>query len=61
VNIPFQYNFLGRIWHRVWREPGVPPWKRIGLFVVMIAIAPIMLIGLPFAFLERARLRRKSA
>ena len=61
VNIPFDFNFVGRLWHRAFRDPGIPLLKRACYFTTAVAIAPIMLIGLPFVLLDRMRPRRKEA
>jgi hypothetical protein len=47
-NIRFQYSFLGRVWRRVWYESRGSRLERFGYFLVLVAIGPGMLIGLPF-------------
>ncbi len=47
-NIRFRYCFLGRVWRRAWYEPRVSRLGRFGYFLVLVAIGPSMLIGLPF-------------
>ena len=53
VNIPFFANFYGRVWERVWHERGVAIHKRAASLLLVLCMAPVMLVGLPFALLKR--------
>ncbi len=55
VDIPFRYNFFGRVWAKAIRTPGVRLHTRVGHLLLLIALAPEMFIGLPFLLWRRAR------
>lgn len=57
IDIPFFANFYARLWHRVWFEPGIAFPGRALAFVLILVLAPIMLVGLPFAWIARRRER----
>ena len=54
VNIRFRYNFLGRVWKRVWEEGDHPLHERCACFLFLVVVSPsLVLIGLPFVFFGR--------
>lgn len=55
VNIRFRYNFLGRLWNRIWWDPDVPASRRVGYFLLLCLIGPGMLIGLPIVLFRKSR------
>ena len=59
VDIPFLANFYARLWERVWFERGVTVFSRTASLILILLLAPVMLVGLPFALLKR-RKRRQS-
>jgi predicted amidophosphoribosyltransferase len=49
--IPYYAGFFGRLWKRVWLEQGTRAWRRVGYFVLMAVLEPVMLLALvPLAF-----------
>ncbi|MHC4411014.1 MAG: hypothetical protein ACYS0F_18650 [Planctomycetota bacterium] len=58
IDIPFHANFYARLWHRVWFEPSVALLSRALTFLLIVVMAPIMLVGLPFVWFARRRKRR---
>jgi len=59
VNIKFYVNFYARMWQKLWFEDN-SLWFKLFLFLLVVRFAPIMLLGVPFALVERARRRRKG-
>ncbi len=58
INIPFSYSIFGTMWKRIWLEQGVPIRWNVFCVLMIIVLAPVMLIGLPFVLI--AKLRRKK-
>ena len=50
VNISWQANGLGRLWRRIWWDPRRRWYTRLGDLVLLLLMAPVMLIGLPFVW-----------
>jgi hypothetical protein len=53
VNIHYNYSIFGRMWNRVWQRDETPLPGRIFHFLLILIMAPIMLIGLPFTILRK--------
>jgi len=57
IDIPFYANFYARLWHRVWFEPSVAFIGRALALLLILVLAPIMLVGLPFVWIARRKKR----
>ena len=55
VDISFLANFYARLWERVWYERDVAIYNRAASLMLIVCLAPVMLVGLPFALLKRRR------
>jgi hypothetical protein len=59
VNIRFNVSIFGEMWKRLWSRRI--PWYSKSLYVfLIITMAPIMLVGLPFALVKYFRNRHRS-
>ena len=52
VNIKYNYSIFGRLWRKVWYEESGLLMKVVSLSVI-VTIAPIMLVGLPFVVWDK--------
>jgi len=62
VNIRFNYGIFGRMWHKLWRDREAGFLIKGVCAVLIVVLAPVMLVGLPFVIWERAcrsRLKRQ--
>ena len=60
VDIRFIANFHGQLWQRVWFEPEVPLVSRVLGLLFILLLAPVMVLGLPFALLRRRKDRSST-
>ncbi len=57
VNIRFNYSIFAKMWHKIWFEKeSCLCWKLFYLFLI-VCVAPIMLVGLPFIAWEKFKKR----
>lgn len=54
VCIPYEVSFYARLWRRVWNPNTGWPMKIVGWLAILLFM-PIMLIALPFKWLDRSR------
>jgi hypothetical protein len=60
VNIRFNYGVFGASWRRLWASgTALPP--RLGHFLLIALLAPVMFIGVPFVLRDWWRSRRQGA
>lgn len=55
VNIAFNYSIFRTMWRQIWFERSTGIGKRLVYLLLIIVIAPIMLIGIPFALISKLR------
>ena len=48
VNIPYNYSIFGRMWNKFWYDKEVSIASKGLYFFLIIFLAPIMIVGLPF-------------
>ena len=55
VNIPFNCSVFGTMWHRFWFDKRTNIGMKILFLFLIILMAPVMLLGLPFVIWQKAR------
>ncbi|MBL8729136.1 MAG: hypothetical protein JNM25_11935 [Planctomycetes bacterium] len=55
VNIPWAANGFTRLWRRIWWGERRRWWARLGDFLLLVAMAPVMLVGAPFVWHAKRR------
>jgi hypothetical protein len=60
VNIRFNYGPFGDLWKTAKGETDAGPWRQLLTALLLFAMAPILLLGVPFVIVEWIRNRRKS-
>jgi hypothetical protein len=55
VNIHYNYSIFGRLWQKTWQEKETGLIARFFYLFMIVVMVPLMLLGLPFAFLGKRR------
>ena len=57
VNIRFNYSIFGRLWQTLWYDPSAGWVTRLGYFLLIVLIVPVMFLALPFVIIAKRRNR----
>ena len=57
VNIRFNYSVFGKLWQGLWYDPSKGSGTRLFYFLLIVLIAPVMFLALPFVIIAKRRNR----
>lgn len=55
VNIRHNYGIFGTMWKRAWFDADVTKGRKVFYFLMILFLAPIMILGLPFTLWAKYR------